>query len=195
MKFLKHKKKGFTLIEITLVIALILGLIVVLAVSINAYRKGSQKSRCIMNTSTAQKAVRAYSNYIEKRPGGGYSKYDSAPSSMTYTSGYYDHVVYTHPTAGVYDKYYYNDQVPGYPQLDGVYSKQVKLSSEDYAKLWAGSMESALVPSYIPEKFDCPSDSEYVGWGNAYIPAMGELALQCPKAVSEGHVPKDYTGW
>lgn len=65
----KAKRGGFTLIEITLVISLILGLIAVLVIGAQAYHKGTQKARCAMNVNTAQKAVRSYANLNEINPG------------------------------------------------------------------------------------------------------------------------------
>jgi prepilin-type N-terminal cleavage/methylation domain-containing protein len=54
--------KGFTLIEITLVIALLLGLIAVLFIGVTAYRDGSNKAQCLLIQTTCQKAVRSYEN-------------------------------------------------------------------------------------------------------------------------------------
>ncbi len=54
--------KGFTLIEITLVIALLLGLVAVLFIGIAAYKKGSDKAKCVLIQSTMQKAIRSYQN-------------------------------------------------------------------------------------------------------------------------------------
>ncbi len=64
----KHKnnnKKGMTLIEVTLVIAVLLGLISVLFIGVSAYKSGSDRAKCILNVSTVQKAVRSYQNLYE----------------------------------------------------------------------------------------------------------------------------------
>ena len=55
---------GMTLIEISLVIALLLGLIAVVFLGIGSYRKGSDKAKCKMQLAAAQKAVRAQANFL-----------------------------------------------------------------------------------------------------------------------------------
>lgn len=66
MKLNNTKKvKGLTLIEITLVIAVLLGLISVLFIGVSAYREGSNRAKCILNISSYQKAVRSYQNLYE----------------------------------------------------------------------------------------------------------------------------------
>ena len=57
------KSSGMTLIEISLVIALMLGLISVVFLGIGSYRKGADKARCKMQLAAVQKAVRAQSNF------------------------------------------------------------------------------------------------------------------------------------
>lgn len=59
------KQAGLTLIEITLVIAVLLGLISVLFIGVSAYKEGSNRSKCILNISNVQKAVRSYQNLYE----------------------------------------------------------------------------------------------------------------------------------
>ena len=56
---------GLTLIEVTLVIAVLLGLISVLFIGVAAYKKGSDRAKCILNISTVQKACRSYANMYE----------------------------------------------------------------------------------------------------------------------------------
>jgi len=51
-----------TLIEVTLVIAILLGLIAVLFIGVNAYRKGSDRALCILNITTIQKSLRSHQN-------------------------------------------------------------------------------------------------------------------------------------
>ncbi len=69
---LNHIKKqaGLTLIEVTLVIAVLLGLISVLFIGVSAYREGSNRANCILNISNVQKAVRSYQNLYELNVGG-----------------------------------------------------------------------------------------------------------------------------
>lgn len=58
----RHRKSGFTLIEISLVIALLLGLIAVAFVGIGSYRKGADKAKCKMQLAAVQKAIRGKAN-------------------------------------------------------------------------------------------------------------------------------------
>ncbi len=59
------KQAGLTLIEVTLVIAVLLGLISVLFIGVTAYREGSNRAKCILNITNVQKAVRSYQNLFE----------------------------------------------------------------------------------------------------------------------------------
>jgi type II secretory pathway pseudopilin PulG len=63
------KQAGLTLIEVTLVIAVLLGLISVLFIGVSAYKEGSNRSKCILNISNVQKAVRSYQNLYEVSAG------------------------------------------------------------------------------------------------------------------------------
>ena len=56
---------GMTLIEVTLVIAVLLGLISVLFIGVKAYKQGSDRAKCILNVSTVQKSIRSYQNLYE----------------------------------------------------------------------------------------------------------------------------------
>lgn len=60
------KQAGLTLIEVTLVIAVLLGLISVLFIGVSAYKEGSNRAKCILNITNCQKAVRSYQNMFEK---------------------------------------------------------------------------------------------------------------------------------
>ncbi len=51
-----------TLIEITLVIAILLTLISVLFIGISTYKKGADRAQCITNIEVMQKVVRSYAN-------------------------------------------------------------------------------------------------------------------------------------
>lgn len=69
LKYMKYnpilrskKAAGFTLIEISLVIALLLGLIAVVFIGLGSYREGSNKAQCKMQLAAVQKAVRSYAN-------------------------------------------------------------------------------------------------------------------------------------
>ncbi|MCB1230049.1 MAG: type II secretion system protein [Verrucomicrobiae bacterium] len=65
----KKGQAGMTLIEITLVIAVLLGLISVLFIGVAAYKKGSDRAKCILNIATVQKAIRSYQNLYELENG------------------------------------------------------------------------------------------------------------------------------
>ena len=92
-----RKNHGLTLIEVTLVIAVLLGLISVLFIGVAAYKKGSDRAKCILNIATVQKAVRSYQNLYEKENGDTLAKGDitgsgkmietepACPSTGTYT--------------------------------------------------------------------------------------------------------------
>ena len=74
MKYTKTnntKEAGMTLIEVTLVIAVLLGLISILFIGVNAYKRGTDRAKCVLNVSTVQKAVRSYQNLYELEEGDG----------------------------------------------------------------------------------------------------------------------------
>lgn len=54
--------RGFTLIEVTVVVAVLLSMITVLFLGVAAYKRGSDRALCIQNIGTVQKAIRSYSN-------------------------------------------------------------------------------------------------------------------------------------
>jgi type II secretory pathway pseudopilin PulG len=67
--FSRKMSPAFTLIEMTLVVAVLLLLIAVLFVGVGAYAEGSNRAKCILNISNLQKAARAYQNVYELVPG------------------------------------------------------------------------------------------------------------------------------
>ena len=74
MKYLKHNNKwsrqrGTTLIELSVVIAVILLLVGVLFIGVNAWRQGANKAACLVNIASVQKAVRGYENINLKTEG------------------------------------------------------------------------------------------------------------------------------
>jgi prepilin-type N-terminal cleavage/methylation domain-containing protein len=93
--------KGMTLLEITVVILVLLSLIAILFVGAQAWKKGSDRTLCIMNIRNVQQGVRAYSNLYgftagANAPGlkakiiglGRYVETDPAcPSTGTYSYG------------------------------------------------------------------------------------------------------------
>ncbi len=66
-----------TLIEVTLVVAVLLGLIGTGMVGVGAYKQGANRALCIQNIARAQKAMRAYCHFNELIPG------QSAPGLKT----------------------------------------------------------------------------------------------------------------
>ncbi|HSJ03284.1 MAG: type II secretion system protein [Verrucomicrobium sp.] len=59
----KRSAAGFTLIEVSLVIALLLGLIAIVFLGLGSYRAGADQAKCKMQLATIQKSVRSYANY------------------------------------------------------------------------------------------------------------------------------------
>jgi prepilin-type N-terminal cleavage/methylation domain-containing protein len=56
------RQRGTTLIELSVVIAVLLLLVGVLFIGITAWKNGANRAACIMNLSSIQKAVRGYEN-------------------------------------------------------------------------------------------------------------------------------------
>lgn len=90
------KQAGLTLIEVTLVIAVLLGLISVLFIGVSAYREGSNRAKCILNISNVQKAVRSYQNLYEKAVA------DTLASSTIIGTGKMLETTPTCPSSGTY---------------------------------------------------------------------------------------------
>ena len=62
------KRNGMTLLELTVVILVLLSLISVLFVGANAWKRGSDRTLCIMNIRNVQNAVRSFSNLYGYKP-------------------------------------------------------------------------------------------------------------------------------
>ena len=97
------KQAGLTLIEITLVIAVLLGLISVLFIGVGAYKAGSDRAKCILNITNVQKAVRSYQNMYEKEVGGALLK------GVIFGSG---NMIETEPTCPSTGNYTFGEVVP-----------------------------------------------------------------------------------
>lgn len=72
MKVSQHRislATGFTLIEMTLVIAVLLTLISVLFIGAGSYKEGANRAKCLLTISSVQKAVRSYQNFHEMEAG------------------------------------------------------------------------------------------------------------------------------
>jgi competence protein ComGC len=64
-----RRPAGVTLIEVSLVIALLLGIVVLLFIGVGSLRKGSDKAKCKMQLASVQKVVRAQANFKDLAPG------------------------------------------------------------------------------------------------------------------------------
>lgn len=92
-----RKNSALTLIEVTLVVAVLLGLIGVIFIGATSYKEGSNRSMCLLRISQVQKAVRAYQNVYQLNfgdtlvmetlvgPGKMLETEPTCPSSGTYT--------------------------------------------------------------------------------------------------------------
>lgn len=69
--------QGLTLIEVSLVIALLLGLISIVFLGIGSYRKGADKAKCKMQLSQVQKAMRAHANFNNLAVGAAFAEADA----------------------------------------------------------------------------------------------------------------------
>ena len=63
------RKHGFSLLEVTVVIAVLLSLTTVLILGARAWKNGSDRAGCILNMRMVQTAVRSYQNLYEYNPG------------------------------------------------------------------------------------------------------------------------------
>lgn len=57
MRLINIYKNGFTLVEVTLVTSLVLGLVATLALSANAYQKAGEKARCVQTMAQLGKTL------------------------------------------------------------------------------------------------------------------------------------------
>jgi prepilin-type N-terminal cleavage/methylation domain-containing protein len=57
-----NRKSGMTLLELTVVILVLLSLISILFVGARAWKRGSDRAGCIMQTRNVQQGVRSYAN-------------------------------------------------------------------------------------------------------------------------------------
>ena len=65
----KARQRGTTLIELSVVIAVLLLLVGVLFIGISAWRNGANTAACIINLSSIQKAARGYANMNQLNTG------------------------------------------------------------------------------------------------------------------------------
>lgn len=76
----KNRKSGMTLLELTVVILVLLSLISILFIGARAWKKGSDRSGCILNIRNMQQAIRSYGNMNNINPG-------TAVAGITLTAG------------------------------------------------------------------------------------------------------------
>jgi competence protein ComGC len=62
-------QRGTTLVELSVVIAVILLLVGVLFIGVQAWKDGANKAACLVTISSVQKAVRGFENLNSKNPG------------------------------------------------------------------------------------------------------------------------------
>jgi len=63
------RKNGFTLIEVTFLVGILMGLIIILFIGAREFKKGSDRAACIQNISSMQRIVRSYGNLYGVFPG------------------------------------------------------------------------------------------------------------------------------
>lgn len=69
----QHRRRGMTLLELTVVILVLLSLITILFIGARGWKRGSDRSLCVLNIQAVQKGVRSYSNMY------GFSENGNAP--------------------------------------------------------------------------------------------------------------------
>jgi len=123
----KKPNRGMTLLELTVVILVLLSLISILFIGARAWKKGSDRSACIMNIRSAQQMVRGHQNM------------NNLPVGTT-------------------------------------------------INMFVRGNEFGLT-----NIGNCPAGGDYDHTGE--IPEIGELAMWCSLAASDGHEPEDFNGW
>jgi prepilin-type N-terminal cleavage/methylation domain-containing protein len=89
------RQRGTTLIELSVVIAVILLLVGVLFIGIQAWKNGANAAACVVNLSSMQKAVRGYQNMNQLAAGA------TAPIATLVSQGYFG-AAPTCPGGGTY---------------------------------------------------------------------------------------------
>jgi prepilin-type N-terminal cleavage/methylation domain-containing protein len=92
---LRVRQRGTTLIELSVVIAVLLLLVGVLFIGISAWRNGANTAACIINLSSIQKAARGYANMNQLNTG-------SPLTTSTLTSAGFWGTVPVCPAGGTY---------------------------------------------------------------------------------------------
>ncbi len=118
-----QRSAALTLIEVTLVVAVVLGLVSVVFIGATSYKEGANRSMCILNISKVQKAVRAYQNMYQKNFG------DPCSQSVLVGTGRLLEVLPPCPSGGTYT------WLGTIPQLDTAYLTCSLAASNDHAPL------------------------------------------------------------
>ncbi len=63
-----HTYRAMTLVEVTLVLATILGLVSVTFIGAASYKNGANRALCVHQVANVQKAMRCYCNFYELEP-------------------------------------------------------------------------------------------------------------------------------
>lgn len=98
--------RGFTLIESTLVILVLLSLVSVLFVASRKWKEGADRTACVLSLHQVQQAVRGYSNAYGKSAGG---EVPGLPV-LLFGEGLYIQKVPLCPSGGIYS--FLGDHVP-----------------------------------------------------------------------------------
>jgi hypothetical protein len=108
-------KSGMTLLEVTVVILVLLGLITILFIGAQAWKRGSDRAICIINIQNVQKGVRSYTNLY------GFNAGDNVPGLQSEVIGFGRFVETTPscPGGGTYafGQTYGADTIPPYGTL------------------------------------------------------------------------------
>src|ERR1700675_4570972 len=91
----KARQRGTTLIELSVVIAVLLLLVGVLFIGITAWKNGASTAACIINLSSIQKAARGYANMNQLNAGA------ALPVATLTTAGFWGTVPVC-PAGGTY---------------------------------------------------------------------------------------------
>lgn len=78
----RKRPNGFTIVEVTLVLSIILGLVLLLFLGLSAYKNGSDKARCVLQLAAIQKSARSCQNTDDLVPG------DAMPTTYLQTEIY-----------------------------------------------------------------------------------------------------------
>ena len=107
-----RRQPGMTILELTVVILVLISLIAILFIGARAWKRGADRSACLINSTTVQKAVRAYQNLHQLN--------DGDPLVHTGTIVGLNCLLESEPTCPEYGDYEWQTTVPavGVPYID-----------------------------------------------------------------------------